>query len=163
MDSDKEKKSTSISQALSEIAEIQQQSEFQYMTAADEWWNNLPYNEKLKAFYSVCKRIHKGDCVEGRSYRGVLYDIFDFGMDSYSIGMMCGYLEIHNSISPERVQKMQDIASQFVANFPTEEIPQSVFDLWKQWVVYGGVPNGWSEEQSFYLAKKFEKEKYEEK
>jgi len=163
MDSDKEKKNNSLSKALSEMGELQEQSKSQYTANADAWWNNLSYDDKLKAFYSVCSRIHKGDFIEGKSYRGVLYDIFDFGLDSYSIGMMCGYLEIHNSIVPERNQKMQDIASQFIANFPTEEIPPSVFGLWQQWIVHGGVPNGWSEEQAYYMFKEFEKNGNEEK
>lgn len=157
MDSEKEKKNNSLSKALSEIGELQEQSKSQYAANADAWWNNLSYDDKLKAFYSVCSRIHKGDLIEEKSYRGVLYDIFDFGMDSYSIGMMCGYLDIHNAIITERVKKMQDVAQDFITNFPTEEIPPSVMDLWKQWINFGGLPSGWSYEQADFIAKELDK------
>ena len=48
------------------------------------------------AFYNVCSRIYKGDVEESRSYRGVLYDIFGWGPESYTIGMEARYMEIHN-------------------------------------------------------------------
>lgn len=69
-----------------------------YAKESDTWWLNLPYEDRLHAFYSVCKRIYKGDVVERRSYRGVLYDTFGFDYSSYSIGMDCGYMELHNLI-----------------------------------------------------------------
>ena len=69
-----------------------------YEKECDEYWDNLSYDDKLKAFYSVVKRIVEGEIIEGRSYRGVLYDKFQFDMDSYVIGMDCGYMTLHNSI-----------------------------------------------------------------
>jgi len=69
-----------------------------YEKECDEYWDNLSYDDKLKAFYSVVKRIVEGEIIEGRSYRGVLYDKFQFDMDSYGIGMDCGYMTLHNSI-----------------------------------------------------------------
>ena len=69
-----------------------------YAKESDTWWLNLPYEDRLHAFYSVCKRIYKGDVEERRSYRGVLYDTFGFDYSSYSIGMECGYMGLHNLI-----------------------------------------------------------------
>lgn len=65
---------------------------------SDEFWNGLTYEQKLNAFHSVCKRIYQGDVKEGRSYRGVLYNIFGFGPDSYLVGMECNYIDLHNYI-----------------------------------------------------------------
>ena len=79
-----------------------------YDSDADDFWNNLSYEDKLKAFYSVCKRIHKGDIEERGSYRYVLYQVFGFEFDAYVVGMNCGYLDIHNSIySNEDIEKMR--------------------------------------------------------
>jgi hypothetical protein len=72
---------------------------------ADVFWDGLSYEDKLKAFYSVCKRIHKGDVVERGSYRHVLYDTFGFGFDAYAMGMDCGYMNIHNFIVTPDEQK----------------------------------------------------------
>lgn len=76
---------------------IQEQKE-KYEQEVENFWNNLSYADKLNAFYAVTKRIYKGDVEDKGSYRYVLYDIFDFDMDSYGLGMDSGYMDIHNSI-----------------------------------------------------------------
>jgi hypothetical protein len=73
-------------------------SDEQYKKNAESFWDNLSYDDKLKAFFYVCSKIHKGDVEEQGSYRHVLYDVFNFDMDSYGIGMNCGYLNLHNYI-----------------------------------------------------------------
>jgi len=75
-----------------------------YEKECEEYWNNLSYDNKLKAFYSVVKRLVKGEIEENCSYRGVLYDVFGFGLDAYSIGMECGLMMLHNSIIPKDEQ-----------------------------------------------------------
>lgn len=92
-----------------EMSELGQQMEAiaaQYEKDCDSYWEGLSYEDKLKAFYSVCKRIHTGDVKERRSYRGVLYDTFKFDMDSYVVGMECGYMNLHNYIQ-EGVEAME--------------------------------------------------------
>lgn len=69
-----------------------------YAKDCDEFWSNLTEEQRLMAFYSVCKRINQGDIIDRGSYRWVLYDVFKFGPESYTIGMECNYMEIHNAI-----------------------------------------------------------------
>ena len=76
----------------------------EYEKECDDYWKNLSYDDQLKAFYSVVKRIHKGEIEDGGSYRWVLYDVFGFGPDSYGIGIECGYMVLHNSIIPKDEQ-----------------------------------------------------------
>ena len=66
--------------------------------SSEAFWNSLSYEDKCDAFQAVVSRIHKGELVEGRSYRGMLYDVFGFKEDMYARGMDCGYLDLHNSI-----------------------------------------------------------------
>lgn len=85
---------------------------------ANTFWDGLSYEDKLKAFYSVCKRIHKGDVIDRGSYRYVLYDTFGFDFDAYTIGMDCGYLDIHNYIitpkDEESINEQHKIAQHIV-------------------------------------------------
>lgn len=84
--------------ALSEAGQIYQEKAKQYEQDCDDYWANLSYEDKLKSFYSVCKRIYQGDIKDRGTYRWVLYDVFGFEPDAYGIGMECGYMAIHNSI-----------------------------------------------------------------
>lgn len=78
------------------LQEALEESRLEYEESVDEFWEGLSYEDKEKAFYHVCKNIHRGDVLEGRSYRGVLYDVFGFDSGSYAIGMECGYMDLHN-------------------------------------------------------------------
>ena len=77
------------------FAEIQKSEDAE----AEEYWNALSKDEQMKAFYAVVKRIVKGELKDKGSYRYILYDVFGFGMESYLMGMNCGFMDLHNSIS----------------------------------------------------------------
>jgi hypothetical protein len=85
-----------------EIANMMEESAKKYEVECEEYWNNLSYEEQLKAFYSVVKRIYKGDVIDQGSYRHVLYEVFGFKPDAYIIGMECNYLELHNHICTDK-------------------------------------------------------------
>lgn len=124
-----------------------------YGKDADAFWNGLSYADKLKAFHAVCKRIHKGDVVDGGSYRYVLYDIFGFDFDAYSIGMNCGYLDIHNYITTPRdqesINEQHKIAQYIVESEPfmwlmagsnhVDTQIDALREAYKKWKEAGGV------------------------
>ena len=83
---------------FSEIAEEQEKAEKQFDADMDDWWNAMSKEDQMKAFYSVMKRLVDGELTQKGSYRYVLYEVFGFGSESYMLGMMCGYMELHNSI-----------------------------------------------------------------
>ena len=72
--------------------------------SANEFWDSLTYDQKCDAFHAVVRRIFDGEIKVKGSYRYVLYDVFGFDMDSYGVGMECGYMELHNSIIPKDEQ-----------------------------------------------------------
>src|SRR6056300_692376 len=88
----------SLGDILSELSEIQEDIEKQTEADMDEWWNGLSKDDQMKAFYSVVKRLVDGELTQKGSYRYVLYEVFGFDSESYMLGMMCGYMELHNSI-----------------------------------------------------------------
>jgi len=85
----KEKTLQEIQDAFREAKEI-------YDKEAEEYWNKLSYDDKLKSFYAVCKRIYQADVIDKGSYRHALYGVFEFNADAYVVGMNCGYFDLHN-------------------------------------------------------------------
>jgi hypothetical protein len=94
------------------VADLMAESLEKYEKDANDFWSGLSYEEKLMAFYAVCKKIHDGDLMKRGSYRHVLYDVFGFKPDAYSLGIHCGYMNIHNSMVPVSDQnKEQEITN----------------------------------------------------
>lgn len=92
---------TDFKQLLTTLSEEQEDIEKQIDVDMDEWWNSLSKDDQMKAFYSVVKRLVDGELVQKGSYRYVLYDVFGFDGEAYGLGMMCGYLVLHNHIVTE--------------------------------------------------------------
>lgn len=81
-----------------ELTRIQLEAKEAREKECDEYWDSLAYEDQLKAFYSVVKRIYQGEIKDKGTYRWVLYDVFGFGPDAYVLGMECGYMYLHNAI-----------------------------------------------------------------
>jgi hypothetical protein len=89
----------SLADALHELGEIQEEIAEQYDEDANALWNTLSVDKQMLLFYYVIKQIAEAELKdEHESYRHILYDRFGFPAESYQIGMMCGFLELHNSI-----------------------------------------------------------------
>jgi hypothetical protein len=98
-----------LMQALADASQAYEKAAKQYEDETNAWWETLSYDDKLRAFYSVVKRIHEGDVIQQGSYRYVLYEVFGFEADSYGIGMECGYMSLHNSIkTPEEEEVLRE-------------------------------------------------------
>jgi hypothetical protein len=83
---------------LQEISNAFNEAMDSFQKEADELWNSLPYDDRLKIFCAVSKRIYEGEIRDKRSYRGVLYSTFGFEPDAYAVAQCAGYMSIHNSI-----------------------------------------------------------------
>jgi hypothetical protein len=86
------------SQEYHNLLEEMEKAQGEYENLSKEFFDSLSYDDKLKVFYHVVKNIHDGCLVDQGSYRHILYTKFNFGPDSYALGMDCGMLELNNSI-----------------------------------------------------------------
>lgn len=84
--------------SLAELSEPQEVIETKTEAEMDAWWDALPKEDQMKAFYSVVKRLVDGELTQKGSYRYVLYNVFGFDSESYALGMQCGYMALHNAI-----------------------------------------------------------------
>lgn len=80
----------------------------------DQWWDDLSQEDQMRAFYSVVKRLVKGEIEDRGSYRYILYDVFGFDAESYMLGMNCGFMELHNSIYTQ--QEMRELRDRELAS-----------------------------------------------
>lgn len=83
---------------LNEISEIYTAVMEDEEKRQEEYWNSLTKDQQLDVFCCVSRRILKGEIEDCGSYRYVLYDVFGFGMESYTLALDAGYMTIHNAI-----------------------------------------------------------------
>ena len=90
----------------------------------EKYWNSLSEEEQLKVFCAVCRRIYKGEILDRRSYRGVLYGVFGFGPEAYAQAQVAGYLSIHNAIftSEQEHQTLQHFAKWLMIENAEEKV-----------------------------------------
>lgn len=107
---------------LLEIQNAYKEASDIYEKDNDEWWKKLSEEEREKAFYAVCKRIYKADIEKQTSYRYALYQVFEFDPSMYSVGMDCGYIDIHNNIyGGVELNKMSDAKKITIKNSNTTQ------------------------------------------
>ena len=88
----------SLSDALDSVRDVFQQWESDFANERLAFWNSLTTEQQLLAFCEVVSRLTQAELVEQKSYRGVLYDTFGFGLDSYVTAQVSGFLDLHNAI-----------------------------------------------------------------
>lgn len=73
----------------------------------EEYWASLTKEQQLDLFCCVVRRLVKGEIEDNRSYRGILYDIFEWGPEAYATAQMAGYINLHNAIfKKERIHEI---------------------------------------------------------
>jgi len=88
----------SFSEGLDEVRDVFQQWESDFAQERLQFWNSLTPDQQLLVFCEVVSRLVHAELVDKKSYRGVLYDTFGFGIDSYVTAQISGFLELHNAI-----------------------------------------------------------------
>lgn len=80
--------------------EEQEKDEQRLFEQMDNWWNDLPTDAREKAFFCVVKRIVDAELVEEKTYRQILHEDFGFDAQAYYMGIICGFMQLHNAIVP---------------------------------------------------------------
>lgn len=95
-------------------------------------WNSLSKDDQLDYFCAVIERIHEGDVVQKRSYRGVLYDVFGWGPEAYMAAQCAGYLDVHNMIydANDLQEILKKFAVQYCGQENNEELQNKLNDFW---------------------------------
>ena len=94
-----------LSQFLDESRALFEEFEQDLIRRSEELWNQLTLDQQLLAFCYVCRKITQAN-EENRSYRGTLYDVFGFDLDSYTAAQSSGFLKIHNCL-PNNTQRQK--------------------------------------------------------
>lgn len=92
--------SEGLFKVMSSIEQEQMQAEQRYVQDANAFWHSLSKDQQLYAFFKVIRTIADSELKEDfDGYRKILYERFEFDHDSYFIGMLAGFMDLHNSIT----------------------------------------------------------------
>jgi hypothetical protein len=83
----------------------------EYNQKAKEYFQSLEVENQHLLFFHITNTIFQNYFKDNGSYRGLIYDKFNFGPEAYSLGMDSGMFTLHNSISTpnedeEKFQKL---------------------------------------------------------
>lgn len=87
--------------SLEELSVLFKEVDEENQKREDEVWESLDYETQLDVFCAIMRKLKQGEIDESRSYRGILYDVFGFDLDSYTRAQFAGFLDIHNAIIPK--------------------------------------------------------------
>jgi hypothetical protein len=94
-----------------ELLKIEEEALEQYGQKAKEYFQSLEVENQHLLFFHITNTIFQNYFKDNGSYRGLIYDKFNFGPEAYSLGMDSGMFTLHNSISTpnENEEKFQKL------------------------------------------------------
>ena len=104
-------------------------------TLCKQEWNTLSEEKRIMIWYYVCKQIYVNEFVDKGSYRHLIYTLFEFGPEVYSLGMDCGLMQIHNSIT--MTEDLRDNAALALRHFGLELPEKSTFEDFMYCLLHG--------------------------
>jgi len=84
-----------------EFLKTEEEVQENYKKTSKDYFNSLDLENQLMLFFHITNIIYENYFNDNGSYRGLLYDKFNFGPESYGLGMDSGMFTIHNSISTD--------------------------------------------------------------
>lgn len=96
----------------------------------EAYWESLTKEQQLDVFCSVVRRLCKGELDEKRSYRGILYDTFEWGPEAYATAQMAGFLELHNAIW--RQEEVREIINEVLTQLDIEPDPDIIKEVFSK-------------------------------
>ena len=98
-----------VTDVIAEIGQELEKALAHEESISESVWNSLSSEDQLWVFCAVMRRLYRASIVEGRSYRGTLYDVFGWGPESYTPAQASGFLDIHNTIhTPDELAKITE-------------------------------------------------------
>jgi hypothetical protein len=120
------------SEEYKEFLRIEEEAFKQYSLKAKEYFKSLDMDDQLLVFFHITNVIFENYFKDNGSYRGLLYDKFGFGPESYSLGCDSGMFTLHNSISnPEEIEERFQALMKFLKLDLSKDDMKSVRNLFE--------------------------------
>jgi hypothetical protein len=87
------------SEEYKEFLDMEDKAIEEYKQKAKEYFQSLELDNQHLLFFHITNTIFENYFKDNGSYRGLLYDKFKFGPETYSLGLDSGMFTLHNSIS----------------------------------------------------------------
>ncbi len=79
--------------------EKQKLEEELFVSEREAFYSCLTKEQKLLVFCEIISKLTKAELIEGKTYRGILYETFDFDYDAYQKAQLSGFLDLHQKIN----------------------------------------------------------------
>ena len=94
------------SEEYQQFLEAEVNAELDYKKKAKDYFETLDTETKHLLFYHITNTIYENYFNNKGSYRGLLYDKFDFGPEVYGLGYSSGMFALHNAIfTPDELEE----------------------------------------------------------
>lgn len=122
------------SEDYQQFLEAEVNAEKDYKQKAKDYFETLDTDTKLLLFYHITNTIYENYFNDKGSYRGLLYDKFDFGPEAYGLGYSSGMFSIHNAIfTPDELEEnFNKLVDHLELDLSKKEI-----DSLKRYFIYG--------------------------
>lgn len=138
-----------------EFLKLEEESLELYKQKAKEYFESLDTDSQHLVFFHITNSIYENYFKGNGSYRGLLYDRFGFGPETYSLGCDSGMFSVHNAIStPDELEdRFQKLIKHLNLNLTAKELrsAQNIFEY--------GFDNSKSLEERLIKQKEFDFEK----
>ncbi len=115
-----------------EFLRVEEEALEQYTQKAKEYFESLDMDNQLLLFFYITNVIFKNYFHDNGSYRGLLYDKFKFGPESYSLGCDSGMFTLHNAIStPKEIEDRFQVLMDYLKLDLSKEEMKSIRNLYE--------------------------------
>lgn len=97
-----------MNEALEQLRGIFTRAMEEWKKEAEQCWNELDPEKRLLITSYVFRKLHE-HYMEGGSYRYLIYERLGFGPEAYAVLQTNGALDIHNCISGEGKEYLNEM------------------------------------------------------
>ncbi len=100
-----------------------------FVSEREAFYSCLTKEQKLLVFCEIISKLSYAELVEGKTYRGILYETFGFDYDAYQKAQLSGFLELHEKINTKQKINLLDFSIRLLNAYDVNVSPEEIGQL----------------------------------